>query len=193
MSEETNNEQATDIGALLSEMAKNGTKIIGVAPGQSLTIGLFGGEEAEERNRSEVLAEIKERAVKELAAAFKEMLELWPNAVFETMDIPMDIIFQNDWALGAIGCPRLPEDRRKDEPAYTAFYKALAETFAICPTCMENEEMEKATELLIDNMFELDPTIGMNLGTSIGQINTQMRPSKPICPSFVEYARRYLG
>lgn len=183
-------EKLTSLDGILSELEKSGVKVTGVDLGQA-TIGPSG--EIEERSRAGILAELKPKAVKELAEAFKEMLSLWPNTVFESMDIPMEIVFQNDWALGAIGCPRLPEDRRKDEAAYTAFYKVLAETFAICPTNMETDEMEKATELLIDNMFELDPTIGINLGTSIGFINHDKHPSKPFCPSFIEYARRYLG
>lgn len=139
------------------------------------------------------LADIREKAIKELAAAFKGILDLWPNAVFENMDVPMDMIFQNDWALGALGCPSLPEDRKHEEKAYTEFYKTLAETFAMCPTNIDTNKLEESTSAMLNNLFEIDPTIGINLGTSIGGINNKYHLRRLICPAFVEYARRYLG
>ena len=191
-----NKKDAKALADLMKAIKESGAEVIGIPPGGSLTIGLFdsGNSDGKEIPYKEVMATLKSKAVTELAGIFKGIFDLWPNAVFEDIQMPMEMVFQDGWKIGDYGSSNFPEDRKDEEEAYTKVYKAFAEAFAICPSTICPSSLEADAARFLDNLFVVDATMGINLGTTLGEVNDTLRRGKePICPSFIEYASRTLG
>ena len=138
------------------------------------------------------MSKLRDKAVGEIKEVLNGMVSLYEKGAYPTIGCIANLIFKEDWALGNPNCPTLPEDNKAMNPNYTALFKVFAEyillTQAVLPIDDGLEDYNASS--FLDALFVLDPSIGMNFGTSLVQICHAH--NMKCCNSLIEYARRYM-
>lgn len=138
------------------------------------------------------MTKLRAKAIEEVKAVFEEMTKLYELGSFPTIGVIADLIFKDNWSLGALNCPSLPDDKKYAEKSLTKVFKVFSENILLTQVMLPIEEsMEEYNAAnFIDALFGMDPMIGINMGTSLVELNNEFHTN--VCRSLIEYARRYM-